>query len=170
VKTRPATLADLPTLVDFNARLALETEHKVLDRDALARGCGAVLEHPDRGFYTVAERAGEVVGQCLVTCEWSDWRAGWLWWIGSVYVPAAARRTGVWTALHGHLLDRARTQGDVIGIRLYVERANQVAKATYARLGMIDAGYDVLELLPLPPAVQGLAGSQPGPAPTDTPG
>jgi GNAT superfamily N-acetyltransferase len=152
MKSRPATLADLPTLVDFNARLALETEHKVLDRDALVRGCRAVLEDPARGFYTVAERDGALVGQCLVTFEWSDWRAGWLWWIGSVYVPAAARRSGVWSALHRHLLERARAQGDVIGIRLYVERENRVARATYERLGMTDAGYDILELLPLPPS------------------
>ncbi len=143
---------DLPTLVDFNARLALETEQKILDRDVLERGCQAVLEHAERGFYTVAERGGAIVGQCLVTFEWSDWRAGWLWWIGSVYVPAAARRSGVWSALHRHLLERARAQGDVIGIRLYVERENRTARATYERLGMIDAGYDILELLPLPPS------------------
>ena len=151
MKLRPATLDDLPTLVDFNARLAFETERKVLETDVLAQGCRAVLEHAERGFYTVAERDGAIVGQCLVTFEWSDWRAGWLWWIGSVYVAAAARRSGVWSALHHHLLERARAQGDVIGIRLYVERENRVARATYARLGMADAGYDILELLPLPP-------------------
>jgi predicted GNAT family acetyltransferase len=38
----------------------------------------------------------------------------------------------------------------VIGIRLYVERANRVARATYERLGMRDAGYDIMELVPLP--------------------
>jgi GNAT superfamily N-acetyltransferase len=145
-------MGDLSTLVDFNARLALETEQKILDRDVLERGCQAVLEHAERGFYTVAERGGAVVGQCLVTFEWSDWRAGWLWWIGSVYVPAAARRSGVWSALYQHLLERARAQGDVIGIRLYVERENRVARATYERLGMTDACYDILELLPLPPS------------------
>lgn len=149
---RPATVDDLSTLVDFNARLALETEQKILDRDVVERGCLAVLEHAERGFYTVAERGGAIVGQCLVTFEWSDWRAGWLWWIGSVYVPAAARRSGVWSALYQHLLERARAQGDVIGIRLYVERENLPAKATYARLGMTDAGYDILEHLPLPPS------------------
>lgn len=149
---RPATPDDLPTLVDFNARLALETEQKLLDRDALVRGCRAVLEHAERGFYTVAEREGAVVGQCLVTFEWSDWRAGWLWWIGSVYVTSDARRSGVWSGLHRHLLARARAQGDVIGLRLYVERANSVARSTYERLGMRDAGYDIMELLPLPSA------------------
>jgi GNAT superfamily N-acetyltransferase len=150
VKPRPATFADLPTLVDFNARLALETEGKRLDREVLARGCRAVLERADRGFYTLAEREGTVVGQCLVTYEWSDWRAGWLWWIGSVYVPAAARRSGVWSGLYRYLVEEARARGDVIGIRLYVERANRVARATYERLGMRDAGYDIMELVPLP--------------------
>jgi GNAT superfamily N-acetyltransferase len=144
---RPATMDDLPTLVEFNARMAWETEHKTLDRDRLAAGCRAVLTSTDKGFYTIAERNGEAVGQCLVTYEWSDWRNGWVWWIQSVYVPAEARRTGVWSGLYRHLVDRARAQGDVIGIRLYVERDNAVGKATYTRLGMTDAGYDIMEAL-----------------------
>lgn len=149
MKIRPATLDDLAVLVDFNARLAFESEQLRLDPDALTLGCHAVLAHPERGFYTLAERDGEVIGQCLVTHEWSDWRAGWLWWIGSVYVVVSARRTGVWSTLHRHLVARARARGDVVGLRLYVERANRIARATYEKLGMTDAGYDVMELLPL---------------------
>jgi ribosomal protein S18 acetylase RimI-like enzyme len=147
---RPATVADLPTIVDFNARMALETEHKTLDRDVLARGCAAVLSSSDKGFYTVVERDGTVVGQCLMTFEWSDWRDGWFWWIQSVYVAESTRRQGVWKALYRHLLDRAANDPSVIGIRLYVERANATARSTYEAMGMHDAGYDIMEHHPLP--------------------
>lgn len=148
--TRPATPDDAATLADFNARMAWETEHKRLDPTVLARGVEAVFTDDRKGFYTVVEAKGEVVGQCLMTYEWSDWRDGWVWWIQSVYVRADFRGKGVWKHLYRHLLDRALATPDVIGIRLYVERANATAKAAYAKLGMTDAGYDIMEQCPLP--------------------
>ena len=147
---RPAQLNDAPILAEYNARMAWETEHKRLDREVLKCGVEAVLTSSDRGFYTVVEIGSEVVGQCLMTFEWSDWRNGWMWWIQSVYVREDARGNGVWSALYRHLRDRAVGSPDVIGIRLYVERSNAKAKAAYTKLGMTDAGYDILEQFPLP--------------------
>jgi RimJ/RimL family protein N-acetyltransferase len=147
---RPARPDDAATLADFNARMAWETEHKRLDPAVLARGVAAVFADDRKGFYTVVAAKDEVVGQCLMTYEWSDWRDGWVWWIQSVYVRADFRGRGVWKRLYQHLLDRALAEPGVIGIRLYVERANTVAKAAYAKLGMTDAGYDILEQCPLP--------------------
>lgn len=150
VTIRPARLEDGPTIAEFNARLAWETEHKRLDRKILDVGVDAVLRDERKGFYTVAEANGEVVGQCLMTFEWSDWRNGWMWWIQSVYVREDFRGKGVWSALYRHMLDLAMADPDVIGIRLYVERNNERARATYTKLGMTDAGYDILEQFPLP--------------------
>src|SRR5689334_8864562 len=96
---RRAVPADEPVLVSFNAALAWETEHKRLDEAVLTTGVRAVFADPGKGFYLVAERAGEVVGQSMVTFEWSDWRNGWFWWVQSVYVRAEARRQGVFRAL-----------------------------------------------------------------------
>ena len=89
---------------------------------------------------------GEVVGQVGVTCEWSDWRNGNFWWIQSVYVAASARRHGVFRKLFAHLLQEARAQANVIGVRLYVEHDNQVAQATYEKLGMEMTRYHVMEM------------------------
>ena len=33
----------------------------------------------------------------------------------------------------------------VVGLRLYVERENENAQMTYKALGMLDAGYSILE-------------------------
>lgn len=146
---RPATPADVHVVADFNRRLALESEHKTLDLPTLTAGVAAVLGDPNRGQYYIAESDGSIVGQLLITLEWSDWRNGWFWWIQSVYVVAEARRLGVFRALYDHVHQRAREQGDVVGLRLYVERDNARAQATYDRMGMTATGYLVLERCPL---------------------
>ena len=152
VSIRPATPADAATVADFNRRLAQETEGKTLDADVLAAGVAAVLADPNKGKYFLAELGGAVVGTMMITFEWSDWRNGWLWWIQSVYVPAEARRQGVFRALYEHVCRAAREDPEVIGLRLYVEHQNHAAQDTYRRVGMTPAGYLVFEKYPLGPA------------------
>lgn len=146
IRVRPATLADVPTIVDYNARLALETEHKRLDPDQLHQGVTRGLSHPELCAYFMAELDGRVVGQTMVTYEWTDWRDGILWWIQSVYVEADYRRQGVFRALFRHIEHEARNHPDARGLRLYVEHENKRAQATYAALGMKPSGHFLLEL------------------------
>jgi ribosomal protein S18 acetylase RimI-like enzyme len=146
---RRATAADAPVICEFNRRLADESEGKTLDPAVLAAGVRAVLDDPARGVYFVAERAGEVVGQTMITTEWSDWRNGWLWWIQSVYVCADARRQGVFRALYEHVQEMARNDPAVIGLRLYVEENNRAAQETYRRMGMEPMGFLVFHRWPL---------------------
>jgi len=147
---RPATPADLATVVAYNAALAFESEAKRLDPATLTAGVTAALADPAKGTYTVVEDGGVLVGQCLVTLEWSDWRNGWFWWIQSVYVLPAARRTGVFRDLYRHLEADAAARGDVIGVRLYVERDNARARATYESLGFAEEPYAMMARYPLP--------------------
>ena len=145
VTIRPATADDADTIARFNRQMAEETEDKPLDPATVRRGVQAVFDDPDRGFYLVAERAGRVVGSLMVTTEWSDWRNGVFWWIQSVYVRPADRRTGVYTALHRAVRRRARDAADVCGLRLYVERGNERARGTYEALGMTETSYRMYE-------------------------
>lgn len=145
---RRATSADAPTVVDFNARLAQESEDKTLDRAVLTSGVAQALADEHKCRYFLAEDAGAVVGQMMVTYEWSDWRNGWIWWIQSVYVVAEARRCGVFKALYEHIRQTALTQG-VVALRLYVDQSNDGAKKTYARMGMEATEYVVLEKCPV---------------------
>jgi GNAT superfamily N-acetyltransferase len=148
---RRATPADEAVLVEFNLALAWETEHKRLNRDVLTVGVRGVFADSARGFYTVAENErGEIVGQMMVTFEWSDWRNGWFWWVQSVYVREEARRGGVFRALYCEIERQANANSNVIGLRLYVERENDRARATYRSLGMIDTTYGMMEAYPLP--------------------
>ena len=152
ISIRGACSTDVEFLVDCNAAMARETEHKTLDRELLTRGTQAVLAEPRRGFYRIAERGRVAVGCLLVTFEWSDWRNGDWWWIQSVYVTGDARRSGVFRALYADTEQRARSAPGVVGLRLYVENENSAAQATYAALGMRDAGYRLLEASFVDPA------------------
>ena len=134
---RPAAQEDLERIILFNQAMARETEGRELDRRTLSKGVERLLKQPARGLYFVAEQDGEIVGQLMITTEWSDWRNGEIWWIQSVYVSKRLRRAGVYR----HLARKQR----VIGLRLYVERDNQPAQATYDALGMEESSYRVFE-------------------------
>src|SRR5688572_1180998 len=121
---RRGTPADLTTIVEFNLRLAEESEGKALDPELLRAGVAAALSDPIKGPYFLAEDEGRVVGQMQVTTEFSDWRNGWFWWIQGVYVRPEARRRGVFRSLYRYVAKAAKNDPTVIGLRLYVERDN----------------------------------------------
>lgn len=146
IRIRDATWGDGAIIADFNTRMAMETESRPLPPELIEAGVRAVLDNPSKGRYWVAEIDGEVVGQLLVTFEWSDWRNGVFWWIQSVYVHADHRRAGVFSALYRHVEGLARKAQDVCGLRLYVEQHNRRAQDTYHALGMTAPGYLVMEV------------------------
>ena len=147
MQVRLATPQDAPVLVEFNAAMALETEQKALLAEVIGAGVRSLLGNPAAGFYVVAEKDGETVGVLMITKEWSDWRNGTFWWIQSVYVRPDARRQGVYKLLYRHVQELAANDPAVCGFRLYVERENGLAQATYRALGMKETRYLVFEEL-----------------------
>jgi GNAT superfamily N-acetyltransferase len=147
IDIRDAHANDSHRLADWAVAMAWETEQKKLDPDIVRRGIRAVFDQPGRGSYYIAERNGQPAGTLMITYEWSDWRNGDWWWIQSVYVAPRFRRRGVFAALYRHVEALARTTPGVIGLRLYMERDNAAARATYTALGMHDAGYEIYEAL-----------------------
>jgi GNAT superfamily N-acetyltransferase len=146
IQIRNATPADEATIAEFNSRLAEETEDRSLDPALINPGVGAVLSDPAKGRYWVAHDDGLIVGQILITYEWSDWRNGVFWWIGSVYIHTDYRRQGVFSSLYKHVETLAREDEQVCGVRLYVENENIRAQQTYLTLGMRESGYRVMEV------------------------
>lgn len=153
-RIRDAEASDRDWLARCAIAMALETEHKALDPDTIAAGIAAGIADPAKARYFVAmrdaplagaETIGVPAGTLMLTREWSDWRNGDWWWIQSVYVLPEHRRRGVFAALYRHAEALARRADGVIGLRLYVERDNANAQATYAALGMRDAGYRIYE-------------------------
>ena len=149
IHVRDAMPSDLEFIARGNEAMAFETEHKTLDARTVRRGVAAALENGAHGRYFIAEDgSGSPLGQLMVTYEWSDWRNGQFWWIQSVYVVPAARRLGVFRAMYRHLETLARGTDGICGLRLYVESNNVTAQRTYARCGLHDAGYRVMEIEP----------------------
>jgi GNAT superfamily N-acetyltransferase len=145
-KIRPAILSDVAFLADSNARMAQETEGRQLDPTRLNAGVNALLADETKGTYYIAEVAGKVAGQLLITREWSDWRNGHFWWIQSVYVSEEFRGAGVFRALFNHVHTLAKAEPDVCGLRLYMEAHNARARAAYERLGLKQTEYQVFEM------------------------
>lgn len=145
ITIRDARPSDLPLIVDFNLRLAEESEGKSLDRTVLHRGVERALAAPEMCRYFIAELNGEVTGQTMITFELTDWRDGVLWWLQSVYVRPEFRKLGVFKALFQHITTLARESSDVRGLRLYVEQANARAQRVYEQMGMQPGGYLVYE-------------------------
>jgi GNAT superfamily N-acetyltransferase len=143
---RRGQLEDLEAIVSHNRAMAGETEDRVLNEQACRAGTRAVLENPENGFYVVAEDNSRVIGQLLVTREWSDWRNGFFWWIQSVYVIPEARWRGVFRTLYTRLLDDARNAKNVCGLRLYVDKHNRTAQAVYRSLGIKETRYEMYEV------------------------
>ncbi len=144
---RVAHAGDLDALVAFNTSLAWETEGRQLEPTRLRAGVESILSDAARGMYVVMERrsSGQVIGQLMITFEWSDWRNGFFWWLQSVYVHKDWRRRGVCKQLYGHVVREAERRGNVAGIRLYVEQDNAVAQTVYSRLGLSPPPYRVFE-------------------------
>ncbi len=144
---RRGELHDADTIAAFNAAMALETEGKELIPEVIGAGVRRLIGMPSLGFYVVAEHAGEVVACLMITNEWSDWRNGLFWWIQSVYVKKEFRRQGVYRRLYEHVRALATSDASVCGFRLYVEKENEVAHATYSSLGMKETDYLIYEEL-----------------------
>lgn len=142
---RDAELSDQSVIAEFNLRLAEETEDHQLNPSIINSGVAAVLKDSSKGRYWIATIDRQAVGQMLVTYEWSDWRDGVFWWIGSVYVRAEHRRKGVFKSLYQHVETLAKEDQNACGLRLYFEENNSRAKQTYLSLGMKKPGYLVME-------------------------
>jgi len=142
---RVATEADADSLIDFNQAMALETEGKVLDPHTLTSGVESVFKDDKKGFYVVAEDSSGIVGGLMVTCEWSDWRSGWFWWIQSVYIVSESRGKSIYSRMYEFVKRIAVQSGDVRGFRLYVEKENHHAQKVYEKLGMERSYYLMYE-------------------------
>jgi ribosomal protein S18 acetylase RimI-like enzyme len=142
---RLADSADAAVIADFNCRLAWETEQRRLDPELVLAGVSGGLARCPEVRYFVAENDSAIIGQLMLTREWSDWRNGWMIWLQSVYVQADCRRQRVFQRLLSFATTVVQAEDNPVCLRLYVEHNNAAAQACYHSLGFRDAGYLVME-------------------------
>ena len=142
---REATAKDIPAIIDFQKKMAWETEKVTLDTDILTVGVKNLFADINRGKYYVAEENGVVVGSLMTTYEWSDWRNGTVLWIQSVYIAEGHRGKGIYKQLYEYIQGMVKKSPDLRGIRLYVDKTNKPAQQVYEKLGMNGEHYQVFE-------------------------
>lgn len=140
-------MADAALIAEYNVALAQESENLTLDPATVRKGVEAALRDPAKGIYMAAYDGSRLVGQIMLTYEWSDWRNGNFWWLQSVYVHPDYRSRGVFKALFAHALEEAQRNPEVCGFRLYVDDHNSHAQEVYHRLGLKRTEYQVMERL-----------------------
>jgi GNAT superfamily N-acetyltransferase len=145
---RKARFEDWERIVDLNLQMAKETEEKILDENVVREGIKAVLDNQLRGFYLLGENdegTKMIVGQLMITFEWSEWRNSNIWWIQSVYVDKKFRNRNVFSQLFNTVAEMALSEKSVGMLRLYVREDNNSAKQVYESLGMTKTPYEIYE-------------------------
>ena len=145
MQIRKATTKDISVITDHNILLALESEDEVLNPTIVKQGVKSLLSHPEKGFYLVAEQENAIIGQLMITFEWSDWRNIDIWWIQSVYISKKYRKKGIFTALFDEIKKRAEKEHIPL-LRLYVHKENTAAQYVYEKRKMIKGTYLFYEI------------------------
>ena len=73
VHIRRAKPSDIPTIIEYNLAHAKEIEGLQLNEDVLRLGVENALKRKECHYF-VAESDGNVIGQTMITYEWSDLR------------------------------------------------------------------------------------------------
>lgn len=141
---RKATPSDATVIIDFQQKMAWETEQMTLVPEVINKGVNAVFNDSAKGQYWIAEDQGMIVASLLITYEWSDWRNCNVWWFQSVYVVPEFRRKGIFRSMYRFIKEVAERNG-IGGLRLYVETNNIKAQFTYEALGMQSLHYKMFE-------------------------
>lgn len=147
MQVRKATTDDIVSIVDFQLKMAAETEGVQLNESTVFKGVLAVIDDKSKGQYYVTEINKKVVASLLTTFEWSDWRNGTVLWIQSVYVLKEYRRKGIYRNMYSHIKNLVLENEKLNGIRLYADKSNTTAHKTYQDLGMNHDHYITFEWL-----------------------
>ena len=146
MKIRTAKISDAEAITEQNISLARESENIIINSKIVLAGVKALLSDKNKGFYIVAEENDRIVGQLMITCEWSDWRNKLIWWVQSVYVQKDWRKKGVFTQLLNYIQQKADGQ-KVVFLRLYIHKQNRSALKVYEKMGWKQEPYMVYRLL-----------------------
>ena len=146
MRIRTAKIKDAKAIAQQNILLAKESENILLNPKIVLAGVKALLSDKKKGVYLVAEEKDTIIGQLMITCEWSDWRNKQIWWVQSVYVQKEWRKKGIFT----QLLDYAQEQAckkHVAFLRLYMHNQNSSALKVYEKTGWKQEPYIVFHFL-----------------------
>jgi len=143
---RKAVLEDLAKLVEFTTEEAREAEGDAGVFERIEPGVRAALHDETKAMYwVVQDDSGQAIGSISALKEWSDWNAGYYWWIQSVYIVPGQRGKGCLPLLLDAVLGEMRHQGG-LELRLYVHERNGRAIGAYRKFGFARLPYEIMAL------------------------
>lgn len=146
MKVRLANLDDIDALIAFTVHEAEEAEGFASVPKTLRKGIQAALEDNSKATYwLVVDDDDKPVGNISALKEWSDWNAGYYWWIQSMYIAPEYRGKGLVNLLVDSVVEQLK-QENGIELRLYVHHENQQAKKAYEKLGFERSKYEIMTL------------------------
>jgi ribosomal protein S18 acetylase RimI-like enzyme len=144
LKVRRAELNDLDKLVEFSAAEAREAEGDKKNVKTLANGIKAALEDGSIAMYWVlVNEDNQPVGSTSALKEWSDWNAGYYWWIQSMYIRPDYRGKGYLNLLLDAIQLEMKKQNG-LELRLYVHENNQAAIRAYGKANFVFSKYRIM--------------------------
>ncbi len=142
---RRATKEDLEKLISFTLAEAIDSEGLKINNQRVMSGIKTALEDESIAKYWVLEASGSVIGSISVVMEWSDWNAGYYWWIQSMYIDPQFRGQGLMKLLLNDVMKKAREE-QAVEVRLYVHHDNTTAIKAYATAGFEDSEYKIMRI------------------------
>jgi ribosomal protein S18 acetylase RimI-like enzyme len=140
-----ANYEDANVIAENNILLAKESENKTIDYETVLKGVKNLISNEKNGFYLIAKNnKNKIIGQLMITYEWSDWHNNLIWWIQSVYVVNSFRKKGIFKQLFNNIKIRA-IENNVDTLRLYVYENNLLAKKAYEKIKMSKGPYEFFE-------------------------
>jgi len=94
-------------------------------------------------YWVLVDESDEPVGNVSALREWSNWNAGFYWWIQSMYISPEYRGKGYLSQLLDAVKDEAQTQGG-LDLRLYVHEDNNRAVKAYRKSGFLESKYKIM--------------------------
>jgi len=135
---------DLSILVAFTSQEAEEAEGATRELKRLEKGVKAALEDPSIAMYWIlTDETGEPIGSISALKEWSDWNAGYYWWIQSIYIVPEQRGRGHISKLTSAVVKEMESQNG-LELRLYVHCKNTRAIRAYEKIGFEKSPYEIM--------------------------
>lgn len=148
LRIEPATLDDLPDLVELLYDLFSMEADFVPDRDRQSRGIKLILEQPNRGRIFVLRNDHSIIGMINLLITISTAEGGFVLLLEDLVVHRDHRSQGYGTKLLNHAIEFARIKG-FSRITLLTDRPNDGAKKFYLAHGFMHS-----DMIPLRYIVQ----------------
>ncbi|ODX37520.1 GNAT family N-acetyltransferase [Vibrio parahaemolyticus] len=146
MKVRKAVLDDLPYLVNFTAEEAREAEGSIKIPETLEKGILVAFRDPSIATYWVlVDENNTPVGSVSAVREWSDWNAGYYWWIQSMFLSKSLRGKGRMSLLLDAVKHEMKEQKG-LELRLYVHKDNRTAVRAYQNAHFSKSDYEIMIL------------------------